>query len=126
MMQNNFDTMHLLSHFLACTCNGRSIYALRKHISGRVEEEQNKADFYLYYDIGGVGKWVVSESINEGQSINQSRSINQSINLGQPLLAKASAQPCPHTDDGVPWKYRSTKGRMENDDRSLDLGCGKE
>ena len=45
---------------------------------------------------------------------------------GQPLLTKASAQPCPHTDDGVPWKYRSTKGRMENDDRSLDLGCGKE
>ena len=63
----------------------------------------------LYYDTDGAGKWVVSESINQGQ----------------PLLIKASAQSCPHTDDGVPWKYRSTKGRVENDDPSLDLGCGK-
>ena len=78
-------------------------------MSGRVEEEEGKVDFYLYYDTGGAGKWVVSESINEGQ----------------PLLTKASAQPCPHTDDGVAWKYRSTKGHMENNDRSLDLGCGK-
>ena len=90
-------------------CNGRSVYALREHISGRVEEDQGNAEFYLYYDTGGAGKWVVSESINQGQ----------------PLLTKTSAQPCPHTDDGVPWKYRSTRGREENDDRSLDLGCGK-
>ena len=96
-------------YFLECTCNGRSVYALREHISGRVEEEQGKAGFYLYYDTDGAGKWVVSESINQGQ----------------PLLVKASAQSCPHTDDGVPWKYRSTKGRVENDDPSLDLGCGK-
>ena len=39
-------------------------------------------------------------------------------------MIKESAQPCPHTDDGVPWKYKSIEGHIENDDRSLDLGCG--
>ena len=52
-----------------CTCNGRSIYALREHISGSVEEDQGNAGFYLYYDTGGLGKWVVSNSINQGKFI---------------------------------------------------------
>ena len=92
-----------------------------------------------------VGGWTTSrarrtsiftttqEASGSGLCQGRSMKVNQ-LNIflitiiieGQPLLTKASAQPCPHTDDGVPWKYRSTKGRMENDDRSLDLGCGKE
>ena len=100
---------------------------------------------FTHFGGTSVGGWTTSrarrtsiftttqEASGSGLCQGRSMKVNQ-LNIflitliieGQPLLTKASAQPCPHTDDGVPWKYRSTKGRMENDDRSLDLGCGKE
>eukprot|EP00090_Calanus_glacialis_P013425 TRINITY_DN22085_c0_g1_i1.p1 TRINITY_DN22085_c0_g1~~TRINITY_DN22085_c0_g1_i1.p1 ORF type:complete len:576 (-),score=116.36 TRINITY_DN22085_c0_g1_i1:30-1529(-) len=88
-----------------CQCNGRSVWIQKEHASGKQIMDRN---YYLYFFTGeGRGKWAIAQSINAKNYI----------------LVKKSAQACPHTDDEIRWQYRSSKGHLENDDQSLDVGC---
>ena len=57
----------------------------------------------------GLGKWVIADTINAKNYV----------------LAKKSAQPCPHADDDVRWQFRDSKQQLKLTDKSLDVGCSK-
>ena len=90
-----------------CLCNGRTVWIQREHISGKVINERQH---FLYFFVGdGLGQW----------------SIAQTLNAANFLIGKESVNLCPHANDEIRWKYLSYRGTIENDDRSLDVGCGK-
>merc|ERR1712241_198899 len=88
-----------------CLCNGRTVWIQREHISGKVINERQH---FLYFFIAkGKGQW----------------SISQTLNAANFLIGKESVNLCPHANDEIRWKYLSYRGTIENDDRSLDVGC---
>ena len=65
---------------------------------------------FLYFFIGkGKGQW----------------SISLTLNAANYLIGKESVNLCPHANDENRWNYWSDRGVKENDDPSLDVGCGK-
>ena len=90
-----------------CQCNGRSVWIQREHISGKVLNERQH--FLYYFPDTGLGHW----------------SISLTLNAANYLIGKDSVHLCPHDGNEIRWKYLSYRGKYENDDRSLDVGCGK-